>query len=111
MKDFFESELIFFIYWQERTVDVRILFVAVNDKGDDIFFSIFIGYKAIDVLCPLLYFWHSSDMPIAILTFKIHLLIAKGKLTHSLRRASKDEIHYCTKARLCKSLVGVFYAT
>ena len=85
MEDFLEGELLILINWKKRTVDVRILLIAVDDEGDDVFLSIFICYKAVDVLCPLFYFWHSTDMLVATLTFKINLLIAKGKLSHAFR--------------------------
>ena len=85
MEDFLEGELLVLVYRQKRTVDVRILLIAVDDEGDDVFLSIFICHKAVDVLCPLFYFWHSLDMLIATLAFKIYLLIAKGKLSHAFR--------------------------
>ena len=85
MEDLLEGELLILIYRQKRTVDVRILLIAVDDEGDDVFLSIFICHKAVDVLCPLFYFWHSLDMLIATLAFKIYLLIAKGKLSHTFR--------------------------
>ena len=85
MEDFLEGELLILINRQERTVDVRIFLIAVDDEGDDVFLSIFICHKAVDVLCPLFYFWHSTDVIITILAFKIHLLIAKGKLSHTFR--------------------------
>ena len=85
MEDFLEGELLILVYRQKRTVDVRILLIAVDDEGDDVFLSIFICHKAVDVLCPLFYFWHSTDMLVTTLAFKIHLLIAKGKLSHAFR--------------------------
>ena len=85
MEDFLEGELLVLVYRQKRTVDVRILLIAVDDEGDDVFLSIFICHKAVDVLCPLFYFWHSTDMLVATLAFKIYLLIAKGKLSHAFR--------------------------
>ena len=85
MEDFLEGELLILVYRQKRTVDVRILLIAVDDEGDDVFLSIFICHKAVDVLCPLFYFWHSTDMLVTTLAFKIHLLIAKGKLSHTFR--------------------------
>ena len=85
MEDFLEGELLILVYRQKRTVDVRIFFIAVNDEGDDVFLSIFICHKAVDVLCPLFYFWHSTDMLVTILAFKIYLLVAKGKLSHTFR--------------------------
>ncbi len=42
MEDFLEGELLIFINRKERTVDVRILLIAVDDEGDDVFLSIFI---------------------------------------------------------------------
>lgn len=85
MEDLLEGELLILVNWQKRTVDVRIFFIAVDDEGDEVFLSIFICHKAIDVLCPLFYFWHSPDMLVTFLAFKIHLLIAKGKLSHAFR--------------------------
>ena len=85
MEDFLEGKLLIFINRKERTVDVRILLIAVDDEGDDVFLSIFISHKAVDVLCPLFYFGHSTDMLIATLAFKIYLLITKGKLSHAFR--------------------------
>ena len=85
MEDFLEGELLILVYRQKRTVDVRIFLIAVDDEGDDVFLSIFICHKAVDVLCPLFYFWHSTDMLVTTLAFKIHLLIAKGKLSHAFR--------------------------
>ena len=85
MEDFLEGELLVLVYRQKRTVDVRILLIAVDDEGDDVFLSIFICHKAVDVLCPLFYFWHSTDMLVTTLAFKIYLLIAKGKLSHTFR--------------------------
>ena len=85
MEDFLEGELLIFIYRQKRTVDVRILLIAMNDERDDVFLSIFICHKAVDVLCPLFYFWHSPDVIITTFAFKIYLLIAKGKLSHAFR--------------------------
>ena len=85
MEDFLEGELLVFVNWQKRTVDVRILLIAVDDEGDDVFLSIFICHKAVDVLCPLFYFGHSPDVIITTFTFKIHLLIAKGKFSHAFR--------------------------
>ena len=85
MEDFLEGELLIFINWQKRTVDVRIFFIAVDDEGNDVFLSIFTCHKAVDVLCPLFYFGHSTDMLVTTLAFKIYLLIAKGKLSHTFR--------------------------
>lgn len=85
MEDFLEGEFFIFINRKKRTVDVRILLIAVDDEGDDVFLSIFICHKAVDVLCPLFYFGHSPDMFIATFAFKIHFLIAKGKLSHAFR--------------------------
>ena len=85
MEDFLEGELLVFVNRQKRTVDVRIFLIAVDDEGDDVFLSIFICHKAVDILCPLLYFGHSTDMLVATLAFKIYLLIAKGKLSHAFR--------------------------
>ena len=85
MEDFLKGKLLILINRQKRTVDVRILLIAVDDEGDDVFLSIFICHKAVDVLCPLFYFGHSPDMLVATFTFKIYLLIAKGKLSHALR--------------------------
>ena len=85
MEDFLEGELLILVYRQKRTVDVRILLIAVDDEGDDVFLSIFICHKAVDVLCPLFYFGHSPNVIITTLAFKIHLLIAKGKLSHAFR--------------------------
>ena len=85
MEDFLEGELIILINRKKRTVDMRIFLIAVDDEGDEVFLSLFICHKAVDVLCPLLYFWHSTDMLVTFLAFKIHLLIAKGKLSHAFR--------------------------
>ena len=85
MEDLLEGELFILINRKKRTVDVRIFLIAVNDEGDDVFLSIFICHKAVDVLCPLFYFWHSPDMLVATLAFKIYLLITKGKLSHTFR--------------------------
>ena len=85
MEDFLEGELLILVNRKKRTVDVRILFIAVNDEGDDVFLSIFICHKAVDVLCPLFYFWHSPNVIITTFAFKIYLLIAKGKLSHAFR--------------------------
>ena len=85
MEDFFEGELFILINRQKSTVDMRIFLIAVDDEGDDVFLSIFICHKAVDVLCPLFYFWHSPDMLVATLAFKIYLLITKGKLSHTFR--------------------------
>ena len=85
MEDFLEGELLVLVYRQKRTVDVRILLIAVDDEGDDVFLSIFICHKAVDVLCPLFYFGLSLDMLVATFAFKIYLLIAKGKLSHAFR--------------------------
>ena len=111
MEDFLEGKLLILINRKERTVDVRILLIAMDDEGDDVFLSIFICHKAIDVLCPLFYFGHSPDMLVATLAFKIYLLIAKGKFTHTFRRTAKDEIHHGSETWLCQSLIGVFDAT
>ena len=85
MEDLLEGELLILVYRQKRTMDMRIFLIAVHDEGDDVFLSIFICNKAVDVLCPLFYFWHSTDMLVTILAFKIYLLIAKGKLSHTFR--------------------------
>ena len=85
MEDFLEGELLILVYRQKSTVDMRIFLIAVDDEGDDVFLSIFICHKAVDVLCPLFYFWHSTDMLVTTLAFKIYLLIAKGKLSHAFR--------------------------
>ena len=85
MEDFLEGELFILINRQKSTVDMRIFLIAVDDEGDDVFLSIFICHKVVDILCPLFYFWHSLDMLITTLAFKIYLLIAKGKLSHTFR--------------------------
>ena len=85
MKDFLEGELFILINRQKRTVDMRIFLIAVDDEGDDVFLSIFICHKVVDVLCPLFYFGLSLDMLVATFAFKIYLLIAKGKLSHAFR--------------------------
>ena len=111
MEDFLERKLLFLVDRKKGTMHMRVLLVTVDDERYDVFFTIFVGNETIDVCCPLLYFWHSSDVFISLLTLEINLLVAKGQLTHTFCGASEDEIYHCSVTWFIQPLVWVFDAT
>ena len=77
-----ERELFILIYWHDCTVYMWIGLVKMDDKRHNVFLTIFLTDKVIDVLCPLFNLGLTMNGRVVSSRCEVHLLAAKGQLTH-----------------------------
>ena len=111
VEDSFVVELACLVDRHQRTMDMRVQFVQMNNESNDVLFPIFLGHELIHVLCPVLDVRFPCHLRVVSIRPFLNGLIAESQTSHLFARTAKDHIDHSAILPFLQALVRVFDAT